>query len=151
MLSQPGSSSGKESPGDVPSRSGIAIGVVHGIDNPAPGIEEIFCRLPARWNQTSGVADQRFMTFGQVGYLGRPVNHLLIDVHMIIGRPGSTYTVVPFSLQIHKHGSWPRTGYHQVATVLKIKHFQANIRLSFEIPSLSLIGWQVGSTAALQL
>src|SRR5690606_30777443 len=110
----------EETPGDIPSRSGIAVGIVHGIDNPSAGIEKIFGRLTAGGNQTGRIAEQWFVAFCEIRDFSWPINHLLIDVHMVIGRPGSAHAVVPFSLKIHKHGTGARAGDHEVSSILKI-------------------------------
>ena len=64
------------------------------------------------------------MTFGEVGYLSRPVVHLYVYVAVIITFPWRIVHVVPQSLQIGWHRAAARRAYHQIVAILETEHVE---------------------------
>ena len=80
--------------------------------------------VDARGRRTRGgeFADhlqQRLVTFGQVGGLGRPVVHLGVDVDRVVAAPGGAHLVVPQSLQVGRLRPRTAAGDEEIPAVLE--------------------------------
>ena len=56
----------------------------------------------------SNQLQERLVAFSQVGWFGRPVVHLDVDIRMIVAMPGRIVAVVPKSLQIGRKSAGAR-------------------------------------------
>lgn len=86
--------------------------------------------LPAttRAKSFSGnIPDERFVTFGKITDLSRPIIHLYIDVAMNVTFPGRSIIPIPYPLQIIRQIHSTRRSDHQVSSILKIQHIQIKI------------------------
>lgn len=89
------------------------------VGHPSAGSIHVLCRLAARNGQFLNHTEQRFVTLGQVGRLGRPIVHFGIDVDGIAAVPGRDGVLVPDALQVEGLAAGTRTGNHEVAPVLE--------------------------------
>ncbi len=78
-------------------------------------------------NQLLQVIKQRQMTFRKVGHICRPVQHLQVDVGVVIAGPGRIRAVVPLSLKMHWQGSFAGCRYHQIACILKHQNHKLRV------------------------
>ena len=102
-------------------------GVVMG--HPTTGSVHALRRLATRYGQFLNHTEQRFVAFGQIGQLGRPVVHFSIDVDGIAAVPGRDGILVPDALQVEGLAAGTRTGYHKVAAVLEEGGSQVGVAL----------------------
>ncbi len=64
-------------------------------------------------------AEQRLMAFCKVGWFGRPVVHLCVDIDGVFAVPRGKPFAAPQALQVGRLGAGLRTAYEQIASVLE--------------------------------
>ncbi len=89
--------------------------------------------------------------FTQIGYFGRPVIHLDVDVYMIIGAPGWIETVGPYTLKVCREASRAGTAYKQVPSKLVVKLNQVGVVIAVLHGSYPGIGWEVAAIGRSQI
>src|ERR1700704_6122007 len=69
----------------------------------------------ARAREVADHRQQGLNALGEIGQLGRPVIHPLVDVDRVLAAPGRSDTIVPDALQIRRLAARARTADQQVA------------------------------------
>ncbi len=70
------------------------------------------------------VVEQGLMAFGEVRGLGRPVDHLDVDVRVVVAVPRRRVAVVPDALEVGRRRAGARRADEEVTAVLVIEDFE---------------------------
>ena len=99
-------------------------------------------RHTERFTHSIQIIKQRIMALAQIGNLRQPIDHLQIDVTVIVTSPWSFNTRVPYSLQSSRQTTGARRCNHKITSEIEHQVFQSNIHTTILICRKTLSRWQ---------
>ena len=142
MLAKPCAAVGPHPPGCAIDWTGNTpkVGVV--VSHPTLGTIKSAGRLVPGDTEVFEHGEERFMAFGEVGYLSRPIVHFGIDVDGVLAVPRCVKATAPDTLQISRLTTWLRGADEQVASVLVEQGHQVAIIDTVEVGHALISGSQ---------
>ena len=132
-------------------RSGVApdVGVV--VAYKAAAVIHFPCGNSAVWAHFFYMIEQRSVKLAQIADLRRPVIHFSIYIYGEFTAPCRPHILIPDPLEIHRQGTLPASGYHEVTSEVEIKLHKLVVASSGTHLFKSLVGRQCGGSAAVVL